>query len=350
MLECYQPLVSTANALMQPPRHLRHAISDLAAGQPISIGGLTVQVPDAEHVPAGAKLVLPYERAKHLGAVGDAPVVTVALDGLLKEAVAQLINPLNRSPLKLTFMPEPSSAVLCAMKLAKHIGLLPSLMVCTKEKMDPEVIRLTVAEVEAYLAAPPRLKQVTPEAVPLPLAHHEDARVLGFEDEAGVTHLAVLIGKPEKTDAPLTRIHSSCITGDVLASLRCDCGTQLKEALSRMADAKTGVLLYLNQEGRGIGLAHKLRAYALQTAGLDTFDANEWLGFAADERDFSYAAAMLKALHIGSVTLLTNNQEKPSALAACDIYVTKVEPLLSASNPHNHAYLQTKIERFGHTG
>ena len=143
--------------------------------------------------------------------------------------------------------------------------------------------------------------------------------------EGGIEHLAMLVGDPEgllaSGEAPLARIHSECFTGDLLGSLRCDCGPQLQGALHRMAEAGAGVLLYLAQEGRGIGLVNKLRAYALQDQGLDTLDANRALGYGADERNFLVAGTMLQALGIPRVRLLTNNPDKLAGLAACGIEV-----------------------------
>ena len=153
--------------------------------------------------------------------------------------------------------------------------------------------------------------------------------------------------RPEQAAAPLARIHSECFTGDLLGSLRCDCGAQLRGAIRRMAEDGAGVLLYLAQEGRGIGLANKLRAYVLQDAGLDTVDANRALGWGADERRFLIAATMLHQLGIGRVRLLTNNPDKVAALAACGIAVER-EPHAIAPNGVNDRYLATKAARFGH--
>ena len=144
------------------------------------------------------------------------------------------------------------------------------------------------------------------------------------------------------------RVHSECFTGDLLGSLRCDCGPQLRGAIRRMAEEGAGVLLYLAQEGRGIGLVNKLRAYALQDRGLDTLDANRALGWGADERNFLVAATMLEELGIRRVRLLTNNPDKLAALAACGVEVAGREPHVVAPNGVNDAYLATKARRFGH--
>ena len=144
------------------------------------------------------------------------------------------------------------------------------------------------------------------------------------------------------------RIHSECFTGDLLGSLRCDCGPQLKGAIHRMGEAGAGVLLYLAQEGRGIGLVNKLRAYAMQDRGLDTLDANRALGWGADERNFLLAATMLEAIGIARVRLLTNNPEKIASLSALGIEVVNRESHTFAPNGVNDHYLATKAARFGH--
>jgi GTP cyclohydrolase II len=147
----------------------------------------------------------------------------------------------------------------------------------------------------------------------------------------------------------LVRLHSECLTGDVLGSLKCDCGPQLNDALAAIADAGWGILLYLRQEGRGIGLVNKLRAYSLQDQGFDTVDANIRLGFVDDERDFSVAARMLEALSQQRVRLLTNNPRKVAGLEAAGIEVVAQVPLKTAGNRHNQAYLDAKRLRSGHT-
>jgi GTP cyclohydrolase II len=187
----------------------------------------------------------------------------------------------------------------------------------------------------------------------VPLEDAPDARIVAFRaPDGGIEHLAILVGEPEHATAagtaPLARLHSECFTGDLLGSLRCDCGPQLRAALRRMGQEGAGVLLYLAQEGRGIGLANKLRAYALQDRGLDTVDANRALGWNADERNFMVAATMLQQLQISTIRLLTNNPDKIAALSACGIDIVGREPLVIAPNGVNDHYLETKARRFGH--
>jgi GTP cyclohydrolase II len=166
--------------------------------------------------------------------------------------------------------------------------------------------------------------------------------------DGGAEHLALIIGKPDLSQPVLTRLHSACFTGDLLGSLRCDCGEQLQGAIARLAEAGGGVLLYLAQEGRGIGLVNKLRAYQLQDDGLDTLDANRRLGFEDDERLYLPAVQMLAELGISSVRLLTNNPTKVEALARHGVTVSERVPHVFPANPHNRRYLATKAKRSGH--
>jgi GTP cyclohydrolase II len=174
-------------------------------------------------------------------------------------------------------------------------------------------------------------------------------RVVGFTpDHEGKEHLALVHGDVRGGDSVVTRLHSECLTGDALGSLRCDCRDQLGAALERIARMPCGVLLYLRQEGRGIGLVNKLRAYALQDGGLDTVDANLALGFRDDERTYGVAAEMLTELGVRSVRLLTNNPTKVRELGRHGIVVTERVPHAIAANPHNACYLHTKATRSGH--
>ena len=171
----------------------------------------------------------------------------------------------------------------------------------------------------------------------------------GFEDPfKGKEHIAITMGDCGADEPLLIRIHSECLTGDALGSMRCDCGEQLQEAMKRISELGRGAILYLRQEGRGIGLINKLRAYALQDQGFDTVDANTRLGFAIDARDFSVAARMLELLGISNVRLLTNNPEKVEGLKSAGISVEERLPLKIAANPHNAHYLETKKSRTGH--
>ncbi|MBM4153788.1 MAG: GTP cyclohydrolase II [Lentisphaerae bacterium] len=161
-------------------------------------------------------------------------------------------------------------------------------------------------------------------------------------------HLALVLGEPSKQAAPLVRIHSECLTGDVFGSMRCDCGSQLRRAMDHVADEGTGVILYLRQEGRGIGLEHKIHAYALQEAGLDTVEANQKLGFDADLRDYSAAAQILRDLGVDGVRLITNNPKKVSGLEKYGVRVAERVPLVIPPTEYNERYLRAKKQKLGH--
>ena len=183
----------------------------------------------------------------------------------------------------------------------------------------------------------------------LPLAAAPDAKIVMFKQPAArEEHFAIVVGEISSQKSPLVRLHSQCVTGDILGSLKCDCGLQLEAALIQMQEAGCGILLYLAQEGRDIGLLNKIRAYALQDAGFDTVDANHRLGFETDERVFSPAAAMLKALGVSSIRLMTNNPDKLVQLGKYGITIDQRISLILPTNPHNHSYLETKKARIGH--
>lgn len=173
--------------------------------------------------------------------------------------------------------------------------------------------------------------------------------MVGFEDtETNKEHIAMVFGDVSGDEPVLTRVHSECLTGDALFSLRCDCGFQLQEALKRIAENGRGVLLYLRQEGRGIGLLNKIKAYHLQDQGADTVEANERLGFAADLRNYSMCEPMLEHLGISSVRLMTNNPRKVAALETYGVKVAERVPLQVGKNRHNEDYLATKMGKMGH--
>ena len=168
------------------------------------------------------------------------------------------------------------------------------------------------------------------------------------EEETGLDHVALVLGSMTGPDAVLVRIHSECLTGDVFGSTRCDCGPQLETALEAIVAKGWGVLLYLRQEGRGIGLHAKIQAYHLQDEGADTMDANLMLGLPADGRNYAVAVNMLTALGVSSVNLLTNNPEKVSQLKDLGIHVVDRTPLIAGVSEQNRSYLATKVERMGH--
>ncbi|MGI3184705.1 GTP cyclohydrolase II [Nioella aestuarii] len=186
-------------------------------------------------------------------------------------------------------------------------------------------------------------------AARLPLEAAEAGRLHIFRpDNGGTEHYAIQIGRPDRDQPVLTRLHSACFTGDVLGSLKCDCGPQLRTALAEMGKAGAGVLLYLNQEGRGIGLANKMRAYSLQDQGFDTVEANHRLGFEDDERDFRLGADILRRMGFSAVRLMTNNPRKVAMMSDEGIRVAERVPLVTKTNRHNAHYLDVKAKKSGH--
>jgi len=178
---------------------------------------------------------------------------------------------------------------------------------------------------------------------------HGDFLIHAFEEsDSGQEHIALSMGDVADGEPVLIRVHSECLTGDGFGSLRCDCGPQLEAAMQKVAQAQRGVILYLRQEGRGIGLVNKVRAYALQDQGADTVEANEQLGFAPDLREYGMCEVMLKHLGISQVRLMTNNPLKVAALQQHGIEVVERVPLMTGRNPHNDQYLDTKEEKMGH--
>ncbi|HEY1124224.1 MAG TPA: GTP cyclohydrolase II [Sphingobium sp.] len=230
-----------------------------------------------------------------------------------------------------------------ALNLARLAGMLPAYFVGASDA--PTEAACTIADI-AEFADPHRLAIAA--RAKLPVADAEHADIVAFRSpEDPREHVALVVGKPDGSP-PVVRLHSECFTGDVLGSLKCDCGPQLHAALHEIADAQWGVLLYLRQEGRGIGLINKIRAYQLQDQGFDTVDANTRLGFAIDARDFGVAARMLTLLGIRSIRLLTNNPAKVAGLEGENVHVVERLPLALPSNPYNERYLATKRDRTGH--
>ena len=239
-----------------------------------------------------------------------------------------------------------------ALMLAKAAHLLPAaVLVAVPDGLalaaEQALTLLPLSAIAPLLAARAPLHPISAARVPLIAA--ETARVQVFRpDDGGEEHYAVEIGRPDRAQPVLARLHSACFTGDVLGSLKCDCGAQLQAALQQMGAAGAGVLLYLNQEGRGIGLANKLRAYSLQDQGFDTVEANHRLGFEDDERDFRTGADILRRMGFSAVRLLTNNPKKIAMMQACGLRVAERVPLHVGQTRQNAAYLATKREKSGH--
>ena len=319
-------------------------------------------------------LLLTRQRAGHLGLrapAGDGggpeqsgDVIAVGTAGMTAETVAELADPTARQPsmrgaedLARWPLTAPAETVAsAAVGLAKIARLLPAALFARLANVsDPKrwaqernLLAVSAENVEDYrFAAARSLSIVAAARVPLDAA--EETQIVAFRpSDGGVEHLALVIGSPNADEPVLTRLHSECFTGDLLGSLRCDCGDQLRGAIQAIAEAGSGVLLYLAQEGRGIGLVNKLRAYTLQDLGADTFEANEQLGFDADERIYLPAAEMLRRLSFDRVRLLTNNPDKMAGLARCGITVEDRVAHSFPSNGHNELYLAAKATRGGH--
>ena len=338
---------------------LEVAIAALRGGRAVRVGAMTIlSVETASDAtlaladPGGeAAILISGQRAAALGlanqrdAAGSEPVRVARCAWLDRDLVRAIADPgldFDRfvpGPLKAETVEDEADSK-AALKLARLAGLLPALWLLEREAlsasevMPDDILQPAVAEIAARAR--------------LPIEGVGEAQVVAFrEPSTGSEHVALVIGAPGGKP-PLVRLHSECLTGDVFGSLKCDCGPQLKEALRLIADSGGGILLYLRQEGRGIGLANKIRAYALQDRGLDTVDANRRLGFADDERDYATAAAMLRALGADAVRLLTNNPAKVAGLEGEGIRVAERVAHHMPVNPHNADYIDTKRAKSGH--
>jgi len=249
-----------------------------------------------------------------------------------------------------------------AVDLARLAGLTPAGVICEIMRDDGQMARgtelqefaqrhglkvISIEEIAAYRRQSEKLVQHD-GSVRLPTPFGEFNLHLYHSEIDGKEHLALVMGEPEKEDMPLVRVHSECLTGDVLASMRCDCGPQLHESMRLVGECGVGAVIYLRQEGRGIGLRHKLRAYALQDEGYDTVEANEKLGFDPDLREYCTAAQILEDLEIDNLELLTNNPAKVEGLRDCGIKVARRRSIVIDPNEHNRFYLETKVKRLGH--
>ena len=338
---------------------LREAIAALKAGRPVRIGGstvLAVETATAEMLAlcdrqSSAPLLLSGWRAAALALANRReaadpaePVLVQRTEWLDRETARSIadagldgdrapIGPL--APLQLEHPKEAKAGL----RLARLSGLLPALWLVEDADSATEIGTAAILEAPSETVLVARAK--------LPLDDMPPTQVAVFRASDGEEHVALIVGA-FGGQPPLVRLHSECLTGDVFGSLKCDCGPQLRQALRLIGEAGGGVLLYLRQEGRGIGIGNKIRAYALQDRGFDTVDANIRLGFADDERDYEEAAAILLALGISSVRLLTNNPAKVDALQRAGVDVVERVAHHMPANPYNADYLGTKRARSGH--
>jgi GTP cyclohydrolase II len=347
-----------------PERRAAQAVDALRHGWPLAFEGGPVLLPVETATAPDARapqMLISAARAATLklanqkeAAVPHAPVLIAGgEDFSLRDALPiadpalDLGNPL-KGPFKAVSLDWAETAT-AALELARIAGILPAFMV--DAEAAGEALPVSLGDLAAYADAG-ALKIVT--RARLPVSACEDAEIVAFRSNADLReHVALIIGRQTGDRQPLVRLHSECLTGDILGSLKCDCGPQLDAALHAMAHEASasggwGVLLYMRQEGRGIGLINKLRAYRLQDQGFDTVEANQRLGLPDEARDFPVAARMLELLGATTIRLLTNNPAKVRALEAAGITVSERVPHQLPENPHNARYLATKRDRSGH--
>jgi 3,4-dihydroxy 2-butanone 4-phosphate synthase / GTP cyclohydrolase II len=292
-----------------------------------------------------------------------AHTMQVAIDP--KTRPGDLVQPGHVSPLKAKAggVLERTGHTEASVDLARLAGLIPAGVICEVMNEDGSMARvddlehycarhrlkmITIADLIAYRRRNDRLiERVVSTSLPTSFGEFEAIGYRSLVDEKH--HVALVKGEVRGRPDVLVRVHSECLTGDVFHSLRCDCGEQLASALSMIEQEGEGVLLYLSQEGRGIGLLNKLRAYRLQEEGLDTVEANERLGLPADLRDYGIGAQILVDLGLSSIRILTNNPKKIHGLQGYGLTVTEQVPIQHVPNPHNEGYLRAKAERMGHT-
>lgn len=295
-------------------------------------------------------LLVTARRARALGLDGAA-ATGLALGDLHDRAT--IFSLAADAPVGRHFEMVPASAMApAAIELAKLAQLLPALLVCeaptdAAKASEVPLVTVTAAAVAQFRRTAIESLTMVAEAA-IPLNGGIPARFVIFRDAVGGTPIAVIVGKPDLAQPVLVRMHSACLTGDVFGSRRCDCGDQLRLALPQLEQHGGGIILYLEQEGRGLGLANKIRAYRLQETGLDTVDANTVLGFDDDERDYDVAVRMLQLLGCTRVRLLTNNPAKLDGLSQAGIDVSGRVPLHGPINSDNRRYLTAKARRAGH--
>lgn len=354
---------------LTPTERINRARADLRLGVPVVLcsgtaralvlaaeGITSARLQELRALGPGLVLAITQHRAATLKARaydGDLARVVVpdAADVTWLRAVADPADDLRvpmKGPLK-TLREGEAGIARAGVALAKSAQLLPAVLVLPVADTF-ELGELTRIEAETLAGELGREAVLTPViSARLPMVAAQAGRVHVFRPEdGGVEHYAIEIGQPDRKAPVLARLHSACFTGDVLGSLKCDCGPQLNAALAQMGQEGQGVLLYLNQEGRGIGLANKMRAYSLQDQGFDTVEANHRLGFEDDERDFRVGAGLLRRMGFAQVRLLTNNPRKVDMLNAHGLQVVERVPLRVGETVENKAYLATKAQKSGH--
>lgn len=293
----------------------------------------------------GAGLVLAQPRLRHMGLDAPGPM-RLGLSGLSASAVESLYVAVN--PRLPTASGRPARPIeTAALDLVKNAYLIPAAVVGPAAAAG-SALTVDAPAIASYPDRAARNMRIVARA-PVPLAEAPAAEFVVFGGGGSPRdQVAIIVGNPDPDRPVLTRLHSACLTGDLFGSLKCDCGEQLRLAVQAISDAGGGLLLYLDQEGRGIGLRNKMRAYGLQAQGHDTVDADAVLGYGPDERRYAVAARMLELLGFRSVVMLTNNPDKIQGLEEAGLVVHGHRRLLGSVNPHNAAYLSTKAVRAGH--
>lgn len=340
---------------------VERALSELRAGRPVRIltsaGQIIAQgiegfdsLQAARFASFGvshARLVLTAARLRRLGlerAQGGA-IALPGLDPLRIETLALHTDARLDAPVSPLAAPE-----LAALELARLALIVPALLVAGGGMPGPSshILQVQAQAIMAYRAASLQTLRIVGRA-PVPLEGARATEFVVFRGGEGLRdQVAVIVGKPDLSKPVTVRLHSACLTGDLFGSLKCDCGDQLRDTVAAMAAENGGILLYLDQEGRGNGIANKIRAYRLQAQGFDTYDADEVLGFEHDQRHFDYAALMLKQLGVSQVRLMTNNPAKIDALTRAGLEVVSDHRILGRPTDENIRYLASKRDRQGH--
>lgn len=340
---------------------VQRAVGELRAGRPVTLRdehtSLTVAAAEmlagdriaAWHRATGGApgLVLPEPRMNHIGLATEG-AAHISLSGLMGDEIDAILAAVK--PTLPAFEYRAANALEdAALELVKRAYLLPAAIVLpTAAGERSALVKVDAAAVAEFHEQSARDLTIAARTR-VPLADTAEADFVIFRGGDGLRdQVAIVIGNPSPREPVLTRLHSACLTGDLFGSLKCDCGDQLRLAVGEIAAHGSGVLLYLDQEGRGIGLLNKMRAYGLQELGHDTMDADAVLGYGADERRYSVAGAMLALLGYRRITLMTNNPDKISALENFGVNVVGHQRIMGAVNPHNQNYLQTKADRAGH--
>jgi GTP cyclohydrolase II len=299
--------------------------------------------------PAVPRLVITQRRAVALGLEASTPIaLPLSLEDDAEAILSLVGDPTNNRVSSAKPASWGSVAAIELVKLSQGLPAVLSADVLAHPLAGGEILIQVEADAVALFAEDAKRSLSIASEAFVPLASGAPARFVVFRDAMGNNPIAVIIGKPDFTTAVPVRLHSACLTGDVFGSRRCDCGDQLRLALACLEKLDGGVILYLAQEGRGLGLANKMRTYQLQDNGLDTFDANTTLGFNEDERDYGIAARMLQMLDCTRITLLTNNPAKVDGLTKAGIEIVSRMPLQAPINSDNRRYMTAKATRSGH--